>query len=79
MPFEALECFTVSLMSAAAVSYAAELATPSTLATLQGMYGGLHYGVGKCVLHILIICYCSLAKGVLLECLELSFAVRVIP
>lgn len=47
MPYEALECFTVSLMSAAAVSYAADLATPSTLATLQGMYGGLHYGVGE--------------------------------
>lgn len=50
MPFEALECFTVSLMSAAAVSYAADLATPSTLATLQGMYGGLHYGVGEYML-----------------------------
>lgn len=47
MPFEALECFTVSLMSAAAVSYAADLATPSTLATLQGMYGGIYYGVGR--------------------------------
>ena len=46
MPFEALECFTVSLMSAAAVSYAADLATPATLATLQGVYGGLYYGVG---------------------------------
>lgn len=50
MPFEALECFTVSLMSAAAVSYAADLATPSTLATLQGMYGGIYYGVGECFL-----------------------------
>ncbi|XP_045110371.1 major facilitator superfamily domain-containing protein 6-like isoform X2 [Portunus trituberculatus] len=47
MPFEALECFTVSLMSAAAVSYAADLATPATLATLQGVYGGLYYGVGR--------------------------------
>lgn len=47
MPFEMLECFTVSLLSAAAVSYAADLATPATLATLQGVYGGLHYGVGR--------------------------------
>ncbi|XP_076031168.1 major facilitator superfamily domain-containing protein 6-like [Oratosquilla oratoria] len=47
MPFEALECFTVSLMSTAAVAYAAHLATPSTLVTLQGMYGGIHYGVGR--------------------------------
>lgn len=47
MPFEALECFTVSLMGAAAVSYAAALSTPSTLATLQGVYGGIHFGVGR--------------------------------
>ncbi|XP_068213541.1 LOW QUALITY PROTEIN: major facilitator superfamily domain-containing protein 6-A-like [Palaemon carinicauda] len=47
MPFESLECFTVSLLGAAAVSYAAELSTPATLATLQGVYGGLHYGVGR--------------------------------
>lgn len=47
MPFEALECFTVSLMGAAAVSYAADLSTPATIATLQGVYGGIHYGVGR--------------------------------
>ncbi|XP_045110373.1 major facilitator superfamily domain-containing protein 6-like [Portunus trituberculatus] len=47
MPFEALECFTVSLMSAAAVSYAADLATPATLTTLQGLYGGIYHGVGR--------------------------------
>nr|XP_053644364.1 major facilitator superfamily domain-containing protein 6-A-like [Cherax quadricarinatus]XP_053644365.1 major facilitator superfamily domain-containing protein 6-A-like [Cherax quadricarinatus] len=47
MPFEALECFTVSLMGAAAVSYAAALSTPSTIATLQGVYGGIHFGVGR--------------------------------
>ncbi|XP_042222971.1 major facilitator superfamily domain-containing protein 6-like [Homarus americanus] len=47
MPFEALECFTVSLMGTAAVSYAAELSTPATIATLQGVYGGIHYGVGR--------------------------------
>ncbi|XP_069959872.1 major facilitator superfamily domain-containing protein 6-A-like [Cherax quadricarinatus] len=47
LPFEALECFTVSLMDAACVSYGDALATPSTIATLQGMYGGLHYGIGR--------------------------------
>lgn len=50
MPFEALECFTVSLTSAAAVSYAADLATPSTLATLQGLLGGIYHGVGGCAI-----------------------------
>ncbi|XP_045105276.1 major facilitator superfamily domain-containing protein 6-A-like isoform X2 [Portunus trituberculatus] len=47
IPFEALECFTVSLKTAAAVSYATELATSSTLATLQGLHGGLYHGVGR--------------------------------
>ncbi|XP_076033207.1 major facilitator superfamily domain-containing protein 6-like [Oratosquilla oratoria] len=47
MPFEALECFTVSLMYAASTTYAAKLATPATLATMQGLYGGLHHGVGR--------------------------------
>ncbi|XP_076033205.1 uncharacterized protein LOC143020621 isoform X2 [Oratosquilla oratoria] len=47
MPFEALESITVSLSGAAAVTYAGHLATPTTLATLQGLYGGLHYGVGN--------------------------------
>ena len=49
MPFEMLECFTVSLMSTASVSYAQELSTPSTLATLQGMHGGIHNGLGEAV------------------------------
>ncbi|XP_042874834.1 major facilitator superfamily domain-containing protein 6-like isoform X2 [Penaeus japonicus] len=47
LPFEMLECFTVSLMSTAAVTYTADLSTPATIASLQGMYGGLHYGVGR--------------------------------
>ena len=34
-------------MTAAAVSYAAELATPSTLATLQGLHNGIYHGVGE--------------------------------
>ena len=46
MPFEMLECFTVSLISTASVSYAQEL---STLGTLQGMHGGIHNGLGEAV------------------------------
>ncbi|KAK4303883.1 hypothetical protein Pmani_024134 [Petrolisthes manimaculis] len=45
MPLETLECMTVALLMTTAVSYAAELATPATLATLQGVNGGVHYGV----------------------------------
>ena len=37
----------MSLKTAAAVSYATDLATPSTLASLQGMHGGLYHGVGE--------------------------------
>ncbi|KAK4317996.1 hypothetical protein Pmani_010950 [Petrolisthes manimaculis] len=47
MPLETLECMTVALLMTTAVSYAAELATPATLATLQGVNGGVHYGVGR--------------------------------
>ncbi|KAK3857627.1 hypothetical protein Pcinc_036130 [Petrolisthes cinctipes] len=47
MPLETLECMTVALLTTAAVSYAAVLATPATLATLQGVNGGVHYGVGR--------------------------------
>ncbi|CAL4196991.1 unnamed protein product [Meganyctiphanes norvegica] len=47
MPFELLECFTNSLLGTAAASYAGDMATPGTIATLQGLYGGLHHGVGR--------------------------------
>ncbi|KAB7499375.1 hypothetical protein Anas_02313 [Armadillidium nasatum] len=47
MPFEALECVTVSLMVVSFVSYAAVLSSPTTVVTLQGMYGGLYNGVGR--------------------------------
>ncbi|XP_076033193.1 uncharacterized protein LOC143020620 isoform X2 [Oratosquilla oratoria] len=47
MPIELLQSITVSLSGAAAVTYAVHLASPSTLATLQGIYGGLHHGVGN--------------------------------
>ncbi|RXG53163.1 Major facilitator superfamily domain-containing protein 6-A [Armadillidium vulgare] len=47
MPFEALECVTVSLMVVSFMSYASVLSTPATVVTLQGMYGGLYNGVGR--------------------------------
>ncbi|RXG59038.1 Major facilitator superfamily domain-containing protein 6-like protein B [Armadillidium vulgare] len=47
MPFEALECATVSLMVVSFMSYASVLSTPATVVTLQGMYGGLYNGVGR--------------------------------
>ncbi|KAL7638054.1 UNVERIFIED_CONTAM: hypothetical protein RMT77_011679 [Armadillidium vulgare] len=47
MPFEALECATVSLMVVSFMSYASVLSTPATIVTLQGMYGGLYNGVGR--------------------------------
>lgn len=47
MPFEAMECATVSLMVVAFMSYASVLSTSSTVVTLQGMYGGLYNGVGE--------------------------------
>ncbi|KAA0185186.1 hypothetical protein HAZT_HAZT007759, partial [Hyalella azteca] len=39
MPFEALECFTVALLITAAISYTADLSSPTTTATLQGLMG----------------------------------------
>lgn len=47
MPFEAMECATVSLMVVSFMSYASVLSTPATIVTLQGMYGGLYNGVGE--------------------------------
>ena len=45
--YEALEAITTSLMMTSAVAYSAELSTPSTLATIQGMVGGTYYGIGS--------------------------------
>jgi hypothetical protein len=44
--YEALEAITTSLMMTSAVAYSAQLSTPSTLATIQGMVGGTYYGIG---------------------------------
>lgn len=45
--FEAMECLTQSLCLTAAIMYAAKLSTPTTDTTVQGVFGGLYYGVGK--------------------------------
>lgn len=44
--FEAMECFTHSLCFTAAITYAAKLSSPTTDSTIQGIFGGLFYGVG---------------------------------
>ncbi|KAL6420553.1 hypothetical protein ACFW04_014879 [Cataglyphis niger] len=45
--FEALESVTSSLSFTAAVTYAAKLSTISTDSSIQGLLGGVYYGVGK--------------------------------
>lgn len=45
--FEAMESFTSSLATTAAVTYAATLSTSSTDTSVQGLIGGLYYGVGE--------------------------------
>lgn len=45
--FEALESVTSSLSFTAAVTYAAKLSTTTTDSSIQGLLGGLYYGVGK--------------------------------
>lgn len=45
--FEAMESITFSLSFTAAVTYAAKLSTVTTDTSIQGMLGGLYYGVGK--------------------------------
>lgn len=45
--FEALESVTLSLSFTAAVTYAAKLSTTTTDSSIQGLLGGVYYGVGK--------------------------------
>ncbi|KAL6260225.1 hypothetical protein P5V15_007760 [Pogonomyrmex californicus] len=45
--FEALESVTSSLSFTAAVTYAAKLSSTSTDSSIQGLLGGVYYGVGK--------------------------------
>ena len=46
-PFEALELFTINLFKIACVQYVGEMAPPGLLATLNGISGCIHYGLGK--------------------------------
>lgn len=46
--FEAMESITFGLSFTAAVTYAAKLSTVTTDTSIQGMLGGLYYGVGEC-------------------------------
>lgn len=45
--FEAMESVTSSLSFTAAVTYAARLSTTTTDTSVQGLLGGIYYGVGK--------------------------------
>ena len=45
--FETMEAVTTSLMITSAVAYSAQLGTTTTLATIQGIVGGIYYGVGE--------------------------------
>lgn len=45
--FEAMESITSSLAFTAAVTYAAKLSTNTTDSSVQGLLGGIYYGVGK--------------------------------
>lgn len=51
--FEAMESITSSLSFTAAVTYAAKLSTITTDTSIQGMLGGLYYGVGTLVTRII--------------------------
>jgi MFS family permease len=46
-PFEALELFTINLFKVACVQYVGEKSPPGLLATLNGISGCIHYGLGK--------------------------------
>ncbi|XP_035704713.1 major facilitator superfamily domain-containing protein 6-A isoform X2 [Folsomia candida] len=46
-PYEAMEAFTYHLMWIAAATYCSDLAPKGLLATLTGVMGSLHYGLGK--------------------------------
>jgi len=45
--FEAMEGVTSSLTFTAVVTYAARLSNTSTDSSIQGLIGGIYYGVGK--------------------------------
>lgn len=43
-----MESITSSLAYTAAVTYAAKMSTTQTDSSIQGILGGLYFGVGKC-------------------------------
>lgn len=45
--FEAMESVTTGLAFTAAVTYAAKLSTTTTDTSIQGLLGGLYFGVGE--------------------------------
>lgn len=45
--FEAMESVTSSLSFTAAVTYAAKLSTMTTDSSVQGLLGGIYFGVGE--------------------------------
>lgn len=47
MIFEAMESITSSLAITAAVTYAAKLSTNTTDSSIQGLLGGIYFGVGE--------------------------------
>jgi hypothetical protein len=51
--FEAMESVTLSLSFTAAVTYAAKLSTTTTDSSIQGLLGGLYFGVGKILLALI--------------------------
>ena len=53
--FEAMESVTSSLSFTAAVTYAAKLSTTNTDSSVQGLIGGLYYGVGKKIIYLKFI------------------------
>lgn len=67
--FEAMESVTFGLSFTAAVTYAAKLSTVTTDTSIQGMLGGLYYGVGKGV--------GSLIGGYLIEMIGIRHTLQV--
>merc|ERR1719186_904500 len=70
MPFEALEAFTVGLFQVAAAAFIKESAPKGLLATLTGLYGGIHieqtksthfafkiFGIGSAIFTVVFVIY----------------------
>ena len=45
--YEVMESVTTALMVTSSMAYAAQLGTTTTLATIQGLFGAAHYGLGR--------------------------------